>query len=280
MTYAEYLKKILLLLRGQLNNQKDLNRELADLRVNVRQAMPGNPVGFGYKIYSQCDEDGIIQHIFNVIGASNRYFVEIGCSDGLENNTHALLLDGWHGTWIDADHRKIKRIKKTLPVSDRLLVMNSYVTIHNARQIGKAAVQRLKGGTVDFLSVDIDGDDLNVTRLIVEAIKPRVICAEYNAKFPPHIVIAVRQGTGSWQGDDYQGASLAAFVDMLVPAGYRLVACGLSGVNAFFVNDRESIHFPVFDLKDLYQPPRYWLCQFQSGHRPSLKYLSDSLLNQ
>lgn len=38
---------------------------------------------FGYKAYSQNDEDGIIQEIFNRIGTTNRFFVEFGVQDGL-----------------------------------------------------------------------------------------------------------------------------------------------------------------------------------------------------
>jgi acyl-CoA reductase-like NAD-dependent aldehyde dehydrogenase len=38
--------------------------------------------------------------IFNRIGLTNRVFVEFGVGDGLENNTAALLFDGWSGLWI------------------------------------------------------------------------------------------------------------------------------------------------------------------------------------
>src|SRR5262245_40537087 len=39
---------------------------------------------YGFKVYSQNDEDGIIQEIFRRIGSSNRTFVEFGAGDGLE----------------------------------------------------------------------------------------------------------------------------------------------------------------------------------------------------
>jgi hypothetical protein len=57
--------------------------------------------GFGFKVYSQCDEDGIIQEIFRRIGTDNRRFIEIGCGDGSENCTAYLLHQGWSGLWID-----------------------------------------------------------------------------------------------------------------------------------------------------------------------------------
>ena len=59
---------------------------------------------FGYKVYSQNDEDGILQEIFRRIGTTNKIFVEFGTQDGLESIGHYLLLCGWSGFWkaIDA----------------------------------------------------------------------------------------------------------------------------------------------------------------------------------
>ena len=41
----------------------------------------------GFKLYSQNDEDGIIQEIFARIGGKCRTFVEFRVENGLENNT-------------------------------------------------------------------------------------------------------------------------------------------------------------------------------------------------
>ena len=42
---------------------------------------------FGFKAYSQNEEDGIIKEIFKRIGTTNKTFVEIGVGNGLENIT-------------------------------------------------------------------------------------------------------------------------------------------------------------------------------------------------
>ena len=34
--------------------------------------------GYGFKVYSQSDEDGIIEEIFNRIGVTNKIFIEFG----------------------------------------------------------------------------------------------------------------------------------------------------------------------------------------------------------
>ena len=54
---------------------------------------------FEYKITSQNNEDGIIEHIFSKI-PNNKIFIEIGFSF-YENNTLNLIKKGWTGTLID-----------------------------------------------------------------------------------------------------------------------------------------------------------------------------------
>ena len=67
---------------------------------------------YGYKVYSQNDEDGIIAEIFQRIGTTNKTFVEFGVGDGLENNSHYLLLKGWNGLWIEGSKNACDNIKK------------------------------------------------------------------------------------------------------------------------------------------------------------------------
>jgi hypothetical protein len=43
---------------------------------------------FGYKVYSQNDEDGYIDEIFNRIKTTNKTFVKFGVQNGLESNCH------------------------------------------------------------------------------------------------------------------------------------------------------------------------------------------------
>src|ERR1700733_7482027 len=65
----------------------------------------------GFKVYSQNDEDGIIQEIFNRIGIERRTFIEFGAANGLENNTLKLLLEGWQGLWMEGSARSVAGIE-------------------------------------------------------------------------------------------------------------------------------------------------------------------------
>jgi len=71
--------------------------------VHLRNTMMSQPkyqdtlrlARFEAKVFSQNGEDGIIAEIFRRIGTINRYFVDFGSSDGMENNTVFLLKQGW-----------------------------------------------------------------------------------------------------------------------------------------------------------------------------------------
>jgi hypothetical protein len=265
-------------LRELLHEQPILRREYEYIKNDISLRTPGNPVLFGYKVYSQFDEDGIIAHIFSRLGAGDRIFVEIGCSDGLENNTHALLLQGWRGMWVDADTNKLRFIARHVPASPRLIVKQEFVSVENVSAIISNALTTLEAGAIDLLSIDIDGDDLNVLLALLDHLKPRVICAEYNAKFPPPMKIAVHSKANEfWTGDDYHGMSLSLLAEALQARNYRLISCGASGVNAFFVQDRDAGNFPTFSVEELFQPARFYLKRMASGHPPSLKFLADAL---
>src|SRR5580704_10001151 len=64
--------------------------EMSQLRTQGRYSTDERLARWGYTIYSQHEEDGMLAEIFRRIGCGSRYFVELGVGDGLENNTLAL----------------------------------------------------------------------------------------------------------------------------------------------------------------------------------------------
>jgi hypothetical protein len=259
--------------------QTQLGAEADRLRDEVRARTPANPACYGFKVYSQFDEDGIIAHITAKLDIAKGTFVEIGCADGTENNSHYLLLQGWSGVWIDNDEIALTRARAALPAApSRLYIHQARITRENV--VGEVEFGRSSSGhkgPVDLISVDIDGNDLAVTVPLAKKLAPKVLVVEYNAKFPWPLSVAIPYDAArTWAGDDAQGASLGAWTSAL-DGSYRLVACGLSGVNAFFVRTDLAGVFEEVSPAALYQPARYHLVSLESGHRPTLAFLAEEM---
>ena len=93
---------------------------------------------FGYKVYSQGDEDGIIEEIFYRLGIYNGTFVEIGVEEGLECNTHYLLHKGWVGHWFEGNPLQATKISDrfhTLIKQDKLRVTIAQLTKCNINSL-------------------------------------------------------------------------------------------------------------------------------------------------
>ncbi len=190
---------------------------------------------FECSVFSQNGEDGIIAEIFRRIGTDTKTFIEIGVEVGKQCNTRLLLMDDWKGLWIEGNEEYCAKIYDNCREyidNKQLTVKNAFVTRTNIDLL----IADYMRGDIDLLSIDIDGNDYYVLSEI-QAVTPRVIITEYNANFPPpyRFVIAY-DDKFIWKGDDYYGASLSAFYDLLVVRGnYELVGCDFTGTNAFWV---------------------------------------------
>ena len=256
--------------------QLELSRELARLQADVRVAMPDNPAACGFKVYSQADEDGIIEEICRRVGIERGHFIEIGCGDGRENNSHYLLLKGWRGIWVDGDPSNTAVIRAALPLDRRLRLVEQMVTRENVGAILTAAGSP-DFGALDLLSVDVDGNDLAIADAAIMAWSPKIIVGEYNAKFPyPMQQEVTYNPQHRWASDDYHGASLAAWVERLKPS-YCLVSCNFAGTNAFFVRKELACQFASYAPSQLFQPARFHLTALRNGHVSSLAFLGNSL---
>lgn len=223
---------------------------------------------FGYKVYSQNDEDGIIHEIFNRIGTTSKEFIEFGVQNGLESNCHFLLHQGWKGLWIEGSKSYCQEIKyrfKPVITKKRLKIVNAFITKDNIEDIIEKNAYSL---SPDLLSIDIDGNDWYVWKSIKKC-NPRVVCIEYNGKFPPYIDWKQSYNPRHiWNLSDWYGASLRTITKLGNEKGYRLVATNLRGVNAFFVrNDLVTNAFLESQTpEELFNPLRMDLEFIAPGH--------------
>mgnify|MGYP006288558741 CR=1 FL=1 len=215
---------------------------------------------YGNKVYSQGDEDGIIEEIFYRLGIYNGTFAEIGVESGNECNTHYLLHKNWVGYWFESDTSKASAIEsnfKSFLMREKLRAIIGEITKENINEnFNMVGVPQ----DLDFLSIDVDGMDIHLFESL--EIKPKVICIEYNAKWPSNIVkVPVYDPNYRWNGSDYMGSSLKAMTQLAEKKGYELVGTNITGSNAFYVRkDLVSNLFPDDRTPEyLYNPPRYWL---------------------
>lgn len=241
---------------------------IASLLAEPRHQDPKSLARHGFKVYSQTDEDGILQEIFRRIGVGQATFVEFGCGHGMENNTVYLLLQGWSGLWMDSDTRNNEKIAKTFEPFLKAGVLRFKPTLVTRENINDLLVQEPK--EVDLLSVDIDMNDYWVWQAI-ECIRPRVVVIEYNASIrPPGALVVPYQPDRVWTGGNIFGASLSALEQLGTAKGYALVGCGITGVNGYFVRqDLVAEHFAApFTAERHYQPPNYSLFEVEMDAHP------------
>lgn len=245
----EYMRRI------AVNSYKD------NLKSDPRYQDPRRLSKYGKKMYSQNEEDGIILEIFNRIGTTNKVFVEFGIGDGLENNTLALLLQGWEGLWLEGSPKSVNNINdhfNSVIDTKQLQITEAFITKDN---INDLISSKIKEKEIDLLSVDIDGNDVHIFNEI-SVINPRVVVIEYNAKFFPPVMFTVDYDPEHmWQGDDYMGVSLKYLEVEFEKKGYKLVGCDIAGVNAFFVRDDlvGDKFLSPYTAEEHYEPVRYHL---------------------
>jgi len=240
-----------------------------DEMAKPRHADPKRLLRYGFKIYAQNDEDGIIQEIFRRIGTTDRTFVEFGVESGAECNSVKLLVEGWRGLWIEAQagHADVIR-RRFAPFlgHGKLTLLERTVSAEN---IDALIAEGGMGGEIDLLAIDIDYNDYWVWKAVT-AVRPRVVVIEYNASLRPPLSLTVPYDPqGRWDGSNFYGASLEALVRLGHEKGYRIVGCSIAGVNAFFVRDDlagDKFLEPA-TAAEHYEPPRHFFHLLPAGHK-------------
>lgn len=185
-------------------------------------------------VYSQSGEDGIVEKIFDIIGATSKLCVEFGAWDGfyLSNTANLWAKKGWKGALIEMDAARFKQlVENTKEFQCRCIAAR--VGIDGKDTLENILQRESVAGPVDLLSIDVDGDDYYIFQSL-GALKPRVIICEYNPTLPPHLEFVPAAG-------NYFGCSALSLVKLAEEKGYKLVA--VTNSNCVFV---QAADFPRF----------------------------------
>lgn len=234
--------KYYIFLRTFRNFKKKINTNKHKLKFSNNLS---NINSFEYKITSQNNEDGIIEHIFSKI-PNNKFFVEIGF-EYYECNTLNLIKNGWEGKLIDFNQDEVFALSSNLSfyfAKSKIKVLCEKITKDNIDLLVNYDKRE-----IDFFSLDIDGNDYWVLKnLNLDKIK--VICVEYNHWFGKDKKVVMKYDENSIFTDNgIFGASLLALTELLKKRGFSLIAVDSSGTNAFFVQNQFANKFEILSPK-------------------------------
>jgi hypothetical protein len=191
----------------------------------------------GFRVFSQWDEDGILQYLIHRIPIRNKTFIEFGVENYEESNTRFLLLnDHWQGMLLDVCEEDIRYIEQDdFYWQYDLQVKKAWITREN---IDALLVSAGFGEDVGVLSIDIDGNEYWLWEAIVN-MRPLIVVVEYNSLFGLQpVVVPYREDfhrTAAHYSNLYYGSSLAALAHLGQSKGYLLLGSNIWGHNAFFV---------------------------------------------
>lgn len=198
------------------------------------------PSTWEFSGFSQNGEDGILDVLRKQLLNSNRYFIEIGSADGMQNNSSWLVVaEQYNGLMIEGNPRLVERAKRMLlNHSIGLECLNMFVNSENIQELKLLALH----SDPDVFSLDIDGIDYYIAKAMMDGgFRPKIFAVEYNSVFGPErsVTIPYRENfvfTQAHSTQLYYGVSIAAWRKFFSHYGYRFVTVDSKGVNAFFVD--------------------------------------------
>lgn len=201
-----------------------------------------NPASWEFSGFSQNGEDGILDVLRRQLRQANRYFIEIGSADGIENNSAWLVVaERYNGLMVEGNPRLVERARRT--------VVNYSIGAECVNMlVGRTNVRRLLALSMhpdpDVFSLDIDGIDYYVAEAVLQAgFRPKIFVVEYNSVFGPSRSCTIEYSddfvyTRAHPTHLYYGVSIGGWRNFFNRQGYRFVTVDRNGVNAFFVDRR------------------------------------------
>lgn len=193
---------------------------------------------YSKNVFSQNGEDGIVKYIFEVLNINEGIILEIGAWDGFHFSNIANL---WSN---DTNFKAIliestDRLKNANLTHDNIDCFTEMVSSSNTleKMLDTCKWEVTKDNFV-LASIDIDGDDLAVTKSLGKY-RPMILIVEFNGD------IKERVNPG--------GHTLEEFITISYEMGYEFIGTsGFSnkqGGNAFFVRKDLSEKFPATKLE-------------------------------
>lgn len=206
-----------------------------------------------FNLNSQNEEDGMTLALLKEFGSPTHSFVEIG--SGTNGGNCGFLAEefGWRGLMVERHPERTRKCGERFGDPGRVTCLCSAASPEN---INTLLMENGLTGEVDLFSLDIDSFDYWVFEAMT-ACSPRIVILEYNGYFGPEIPVTIpRDVSLDDASEGYHGASLAAFVQLAEKKGYRLLACDITGTNAFFARNDLRPDLPAVAPAQAYRRKR------------------------
>jgi hypothetical protein len=205
--------------------------------ININES---KPTSWEFSVFSQNCEDGITNFLINKLNDSNKYFVEIGSSNGIENNTSYLaVVKKFSGLMIDGDKIASSFSKHFM---NRFCIGVECLNLFVEDDTISYLKNKMTYNNPDVFSLDVDGNDYYLAKTILDSgIKPKIFIVEYNSSYGPDekMFIKYQRGFNVFTAHSthlYYGVSISAWKHLFSLYGYHFVTVDSNGVNAFFIN--------------------------------------------
>lgn len=137
--------------------------------------------------YSQLGQDGIINEIFRRLKIQQGTFVEFGAWDGIFfSNCRWLVEKGWSGVFIEGNPESFKILQQNYISNQNIKCLNRFVESTGNNSIDSLLKEvKVDAGLLDFMSIDIDGRDLEIFEHMKAT--PKVILIEGGYSWSPFL---------------------------------------------------------------------------------------------
>ena len=211
---------------------KLLQRNLDTLNLSLHEV--------GFKVYSQWEEDGIIDFLVSSLNIRKPRILELGAGNFLESNSRYICEYSSAAAYVvDAREDLPKGVSSSgLEWKTHIFSEVTWITPTNISEICLRAQEKL--GRIDILSIDLDGQDYWVLKEI-DLSKIQIVICEFNPIFGNKIKVSVPENSSFVRSKStknlFWGGSLNLFSTYMSSQGFNLVGTNLVANNAFFVRN-------------------------------------------
>ncbi len=192
--------------------------------------MEVNLSDFRTNVFSQNGEDGVIAKLFEVAGIKTGYLVEFGAWDGITYSNarhHYLTNPDFRLLMIEPDKDRYAQLERNYP-ERKVILMNAEIKSGDEFPNLTDVFSMNPLSNVALLSIDVDGEDLNIWKsLQTDIYRPKIVIIEFS----------------KWQEEE----ALSELEQCFAYRGYNLVC--VTG-NFIFVDSRLGIKSP-FGIHEL-----------------------------